>query len=66
MTTTEERLTNLETESTTNTVIQRQLAENIESLSKKVTKGFKKLDNRLDGVESAIRELTAEIRNGRS
>ena len=44
----------------------RQLTETIEDLSKKVTDGFEKLDRRLGGVESAVRELTAEIKNERS
>ena len=69
----DERLGKLETDATSNTVVQRQLAENIENLSKKVTEGFARMETRLGGVESAVRangeaiaQLATEIRNGRS
>jgi archaellum component FlaC len=39
----------------------RQLTENIEDLSKKVTEGFENLDKRLGGIESGFSTLKDEI-----
>ena len=53
----DERLGKLETDATANAVVQRQLTESIEALTKKVDAGLARIETRLETIEEHVLEL---------
>ena len=62
MTTVEERLTKLEADATANAIVQRQLTENIEALTKKVDEGFARIETQLTGMHQTHEEMLLVLR----
>ena len=62
ITTLEERLAKLEVDATANTVVQRQLTENIEALTKKVDEGFVRIETQLSGMHQTQEEMLSVLR----
>ena len=57
MTTTEDRVAKLEADSTANAIVQRELTESIEKLTRKVEEGFHSIENRLGRIDDTVTEL---------
>ena len=57
MTTTEDRVAKLEADSTANAIVQRELTESIEKLTRKVEEGFHSIENHLGRIDDTVTEL---------
>ena len=58
----DERLTKLETDATANVVVQRQLTESVEALTKKVDEGFARIETRLTGMHQTQEDMLSVLR----
>ena len=57
VTTTEDRVAKLEADSTANAIVQRELTESIEKLTRKVEEGFHSIEKRLGRIDDSVTEL---------